>query len=134
MSTEDIIAVDVHLNSDAPVFGAAFDLLLDQSSVEVVRKEDRSVDFSLPENPQSDSKMWKHLFVALNEDTLIIGASRGKELGPITGDIPVVTLKFNRHSSSSPLYFSNNSIIDETGTPLEIPEDRWFGGYFTPEQ
>ncbi len=133
-STEDIIAIDVHLNSDAPVFGAAFDLLLDQSSVAVARNEDQSVDFSPPDPPEAGSQMWKHLFVALNEDTMIIGASRGKELGSLTGDIPVVTLKFKRRSGASPLYFSNNSIIDETGHPLEIPEDRWYGGYFTPEQ
>lgn len=134
LSTEDIIAVDVHLHSDAPVFGAAFDLLLDQSSVEVARKEDQTVDFSPPNPSQAGTQMWKHLFVALNDDTLIIGASRGRELGPLTGDIPVVTLKFKRHSGASPIYFSNNSIIDETGHPLEIAEDRWYGGYFTPEQ
>ena len=120
LSTEDIIAVDVHLKSDAPVFGAAFDLLLDQS-----------VDFLQPDPPQAGSQKWKHLFVALNEDRLIIGASRGKELGALTGDIKVVTLKFKIPTGESPINFSNNSIIDETGLPLIIHEDKWYGGYFT---
>ena len=131
MSTEDIIAVDVHLKSDAPVFGAAFDLLLDQSSVDVARKEDQTVDFSPPNPSQAGTQMWKHLFVALNEDRLIIGASRGKELGALTGDIKVVTLKFKIPTGESPINFSNNSIIDETGLPLIIHEDKWYGGYFT---
>lgn len=131
MSTDDIIAVDVHINSDTPVFGAAFDLILDRFSIEIARKDDQSIDFLPPDPPQGYSQMWKRLFVALNEDTLIVGASRGKELGPITGDIPIVTLKFKKPNSKSPLYFANNSILDKTGQPLAIPADRWYGGYLT---
>jgi len=138
MSTEDIIAVDVHIKSDTPVFGAAFDLLLDKSNVEVARKTiDQSVDFSPPDSPQADPPIWKYLFVALKEDqegTLIVGASRGKGLVPLKGDIPVVTLKFKIPTGESPLSFSNNSILDETGRPLIIHEDKWYGGYFTPNQ
>ena len=137
-STEDIIAIDVHIKSDTPVFGAAFDLLLDKSNVEVARKTiDQSVDFSPPDSPQADPPIWKYLFVALKEDqegTLIVGASRGKGLAPLKGDIPVVTLKFKIPTGESPLSFSNNSILDETGRPLIIHEDKWYGGYFTPNQ
>ena len=137
-STEDIIAIDVHIKSDTPVFGAAFDLLLDKSNVEVARKTiDQSVDFSPPDSPQADPPIWKYLFVALKEDqegTLIVGASRGKGLVPLKGDIPVVTLKFKIPTGESPLSFSNNSILDETGRPLIIHEDKWYGGYFTPNQ
>ena len=133
-STEDIIAIDVHLNSSAKVIGAAFDLVIDQSGIEVARKEDRSVDFYPPDPSQEGSLIWKNLFVALKKDTLIIGASRGRTLGPVKGDIPVVTLKFKKPAGDSPIYFSNNSVIGETGRPLKIPEDRWYGGYFTPER
>ncbi len=133
-STEDIIAVDVHLNSSTNVIGAAFDLVIDQSGIEVARKEDQSVDFYPPDPSQEGSLIWKNLFVALKKDTLIIGASRGKTLGTVKGDIPVVTLKFKKPAGDSPIYFSNNSVIGETGRPLKIPENRWFGGYFTPER
>ena len=122
-STEDIIAIDVHLNSSAKVIGAAFDLVIDPS-----------VDFYPPDPSQEGSLIWKNLFVALKKDTLIIGASRGRTLGPVKGDIPVVTLKFKKPAGDSPIYFSNNSVIGETGRPLKIPEDRWYGGYFTPER
>lgn len=132
MSTKDIIAIDVHLHSNTPVFGAAFDLMLDPASIEIARKSDQSVDFLPPGSSQPDMQIWKRIFVALDENTLIVGASRGKELGPVTGDIPIVTLKFKKPVRKSSLNFSNNSIVDETGRPLDIPEERWYGGQFTP--
>ncbi len=133
ISTDDVIAVDVHLNTDAPVFGAAFDLILDPSSVEIARRDDKSIDFLQPYSSETDSKIWKRLIVAQGEGALIIGASRGRELGPLTGEIPIVTLKFMRPRGKTPAAFSNNSIIDETGNPVpQIDAARWFGGHFTP--
>jgi len=136
-SSGDIIAVDVRLNSDSPVFGAAFDLMLDPSVVKAAQKEDQSIDFSPPDLPlaQEDPPIWKYLFVTLKEgqeDTLIIGASRGRGVAPLTGSIPLATLKFKAPSGKTPLSFSNNRILDPAGQPIELFNDQWYGGYLAP--
>ena len=134
-STGDVIAVDVRLDSDSPVFGAAFDVLLDPSVVKAAQKEDQSLDFSPPDTPPGDPPIWKYLFVTLKEgqeDTLIIGASRGRGVAPLTGSIPLVTLKFKAPSGKTPLSFSNNRILDPAGQPMEQFKDQWYGGYLAP--
>lgn len=131
-SNDEVLAIDVMISSDKPVFGAAFDLLLNRASVGVVLKDDHSVDFLPPDPSPEGIEMWKQLFVALDGETLIVGASRGKELGPLTGKIHVLTLKFKKPAGESPLNFANNSIIDEKGHSVDIPDERWYGGYFTP--
>jgi len=136
-STGDLIAIDVRLNTDSPVFGAAFDVTLDPSVVKAARKEDQSIDFSPPDLPlaQEGPPVWKHLFVTLKEgqeDTLIIGTSRGKGIEPLTGSIPLVTLKFETPSGKTPLSFSNNRILDPAGQPMEQFKDQWYGGYLAP--
>jgi hypothetical protein len=134
-STGDIIAVDVRLNSDSPVFGAALDVMLDPSVVKAARKEDQSIDFSSPDSPQEGPPVWKYLFVTLKEgqeDTLIVGASRGRGIEALTGSIPVVTLKFKTPSGKTPLSFSNNSLINPAGQPIELLKDQWYGGYLAP--
>jgi len=134
-STGDVIAVDVRLDSDSPVFGAAFDVLLDPSVVKAAQKEDQSLDFSPPDTPPGDPPIWKYLFVTLKEgqeDTLIIGASRGGGVVPLSGSIPLVTLKFKTPSGKTPLSFSNNNILDPAGQPIELFKDQWYGGYLAP--
>jgi len=134
-STGDVIAVDVRLDSDSPVFGAAFDVLLDPSVVKAAQKEDQSLDFSPPDTPPGDPPIWKYLFVTLKEgqeDTLIIGASRGRGVAPLSGSIPLVTLKFKTPSGKTPLSFSNNNILDPAGQPIELFKDQWYGGYLAP--
>ncbi|MCC7201678.1 MAG: hypothetical protein IT393_03295 [Nitrospirae bacterium] len=131
-SNDDVLAIDVMISSDKPVFGAAFDLLINGASVGVVLKDDHSVDFLQPDPSPEGIEMWKQLFVALDGETLIVGASRGKGLGPLTGKIHVLTLKFKKPAGESPLNFAHNSIIDEKGHPVDIPDERWYGGYFTP--
>ena len=134
-STGDVIAVDVRLDSDSPVFGAAFDVLLDPSVVKAAQKEDQSLDFSPPDTPPGDPPIWKYLFVTLKEgqeDTLIIGASRGRGVEPLSGSIPLVTLKFKTPSGKTPLSFSNNNILDPAGQPIELFKDQWYGGYLAP--
>jgi len=134
-STGDVIAVDVRLDSDSPVFGAAFDVLLDPSVVKAAQKEDQSLDFSPPDTPPGDPPIWKYLFVTLKEgqeDTLIIGASRGRGVVPLSGSIPLVTLKFKTPSGKTPLSFSNNNILDPAGQPIELFKDQWYGGYLAP--
>ncbi|MBI5097020.1 MAG: hypothetical protein HZB32_05185, partial [Nitrospirae bacterium] len=129
-STGDLIAVDVRLNADSPVFGAAFDMTLDPSVVKVARKEDQSIDFSPPDSPQEGPPVWKYLFVTLKEgqeDTLIVGASRGRGIEALTGSIPLVTLKFKTPSGKTPLSFSNNSLINPAGQPMELFKDQWYG-------
>ena len=134
-STGDVIAVDVRLDSDSPVFGAAFDVLLDPSVVKAAQKEDQSLDFSPPDTPPGDPPIWKYLFVTLKEgqeDTLIIGASRVGGVVPLSGSIPLVTLKFKTPSGKPPLSFSNNNILDPAGQPIELFKDQWYGGYLAP--
>lgn len=134
-SSADIIAVDVRLNSDSPVFGAAFDVMLDPSVVQVAQKEDQSVDFSPPDSPPGDPPVWKYLFVTLKEgqeDTLIIGTSRGRGIAPLSGNIPLVTLKFKTPTGKTPLSFFNNRILDPAGQPIELFKDQWYGGYLAP--
>jgi len=134
-STGDLIAVDVRLNVESPVLGAAFDVMLDPSVVKVALKEDQSIDFSPPDSPQEGPPIWKYLFVTFKEgqeDTLIIGASRGRGVEPLSGSIPLVTLKFKTPSGKTPLSFSNNSILDVAGQSIELFKDQWYGGYLAP--
>lgn len=129
--TDNTIAVDIILSSTVPVMGAAFDIVYEPEMVEVVRKTDHSIDSSSP----ADQTVWKHLSVVQQDGqdgVLIVGASRGKGMPPLTGNLPVVTLRFKSLSGKGHLKFFNNNIIDSTGQPIEGFKDRWFGLYLPP--
>jgi len=127
---DDIVSVDITLSSTVPVIGAAFDIIYDPDMVEVVRKPDSSIDFSPP-----DQTVWKYMSVVQQDSqdgVLVVGTSRGRGMPPLTGNLPVVTLKFKSLSGEGHLKFSNNNILDSSGQLIETFKDRWFGLYLTP--
>ena len=122
--------MDITLSSTVPVIGAAFDIIYDPDMVEVVRKPDSSIDFSPP-----DQTVWKYMSVVQQDSqdgVLVVGTSRGRGMPPLTGNLPVVTLKFKSLSGEGHLKFSNNNILDSSGQLIETFKDRWFGLYLTP--
>ena len=128
--TDNIIAVDIILSSTVPVIGAAFDVVYNPEMVEVVRKTDHSIDFSPPEQSS-----WKYLSVVSQDGQdgiLVVGASSWRGVPPLTGNLPVVTLKFKSLSGENHLQFFNNDVIDSSGQPIETFKDRWSGLYLTP--
>ena len=128
LSTDDVIAVDVVLNSAKPVFGIAFDVVFDPEKVSISRKEDQSIDFS---STEEEKKVWKHTFVSMQEDSndrVVAGASLQKGDISLTGNIPVVTLKFRMSGRDSHLTFINNNLLDETGHPIDAAQYNWYGG------
>lgn len=126
LSSDDEVAVDVILNSVKPVFGIAFDVIFDPEMVSLSRKEDRSIDFS-----SNEERVWKHTFVSLQEDSydrVVAGASLQKGDISITGNIPVITLKFRVSGIGSHLTFDNNNLLDATGYPIDATQYNWYGG------
>ncbi len=126
LSTDDEVAVDVILNSVTPVFGIAFDVLFDPEMVSLSRKEDQSIDFS-----STEERVWKHTFVSLQEDSndrVVAGASLQKGDISLTGNIPVITLKFRLSGRDSQLRFINNNLLDEAGLPIDAAQYNWYGG------
>jgi hypothetical protein len=126
LSTDDEVAVDVILNSVKPVFGIAFDVLFDSGMVSLSRKEDQSIDFS-----PTEKRVWKHTFVSQQEDSndgVVAGASLQKGDISLTGNIPVITLKFRLSGRDSNLTFINNNLLDETGHPIDAAQYNWYGG------
>ncbi len=127
LSNDDEVAVDVILNSAKPVFGIAFDVLFDPGMVSLSRKEDRSIDFS-----STEERVWKHTFVSLQEDSndrVVAGASLQKGDISLTGNMPVITLKFRMSGRDSHLTFINNNLLDETGHPIDAAQYNWYGGF-----
>jgi len=128
LSTDDVIAVDVVLSSAKPVFGIAFDVVFDPEKVSISRKEGQSIDFSSTED---ETKVWKHSFVSLQEesgDRVVVGVSLLKGDNLLTGNIPVITLKFSIYGRDSHLTFINNNLLDETGHPIDAAQYNWYGG------
>lgn len=128
LSTDDEVAVDVILNSVKPVVGIAFDVLFDPGIVSLSRKEDQSIDFS-----STEERVWKHTFVSMQEDSndrVVAGASLQKGDISLTGNIPVITLKFRMSGRDSRLTFINNNLLDETGHPIDAAQYNWYGGVF----
>ncbi len=127
LSSDDEVAVDVILNSAKPVFGIAFDVVFDPEGVSLLRKEDRSIDFS-----SAEERVWKHAFVSLQEDSndrVVAGASLQKGDGSLTDVFPVITLKFRLSGGNSQLTFINNNLMDETGHPIDATQYNWYGGH-----
>ena len=127
LSTDDEVAVDVILNSVKPVFGIAFDVLFDPEGVSLSRNEDQSIDFS-----STEERVWKHTFVSLQEDSydrVLAGASLQRGDTSLTGNIPVITLKFRLSGRDSHLTFINNNLLDETGHPIDAAQYNWYGGF-----
>ncbi|MBI4714842.1 MAG: hypothetical protein HY760_02705 [Nitrospirae bacterium] len=126
LSSGETVAVDVMVSSETPIFGMAADLIFDSTHVVLARKIDHALDFSLPEGT-----VWKRTFANLQQgraDTLILGVSRRKGDLPITGSVPVITLKFKVLAGESPVTFSNNSLMGEGGRPVDGVLCRWYGG------
>ncbi|MBI4714705.1 MAG: hypothetical protein HY760_01950 [Nitrospirae bacterium] len=127
LSTEDTVAVDLMISSEIPVFGMAVDLTFEPAKVSLVRKTDQTLDYALPEGT-----VWKRTFLNLQqgrEDRLILGVSRKKGDPLITGNVPMITLKFRVLSEESPLFFSNNRLVGEGGRPVEGGGYHWYGGF-----